>query len=213
MGSRRSRPGRVPAAPAALPHAAFAAATVVAVLTLAGCSENLEEAEGPVLETLTSISESQQPTETVTSTTRGADRPVNPQDYERAGMSIFTYDIGTRTGTCAISPHGVTCQGATPHDAPMVTAVPLPPRKADAIYAGTDGMHFTVFEGVGPSQGDLDPGQSIRVNENVCSYPDDATLRCSSGETMSYTISGADGAITPHGRVDDPPVWTLPDYW
>ncbi|WP_087117492.1 hypothetical protein [Corynebacterium urinipleomorphum] len=196
--------------------AAVSATAAVAALTLTGCSGNLEETQEPVLETLSRVSESSQATETVTSvtsTTRAADRPVNPADYERAGMSIFTYDIGSHTGTCAISPHGVTCQGATPSDAPMVTAVPLPPRKADAIYAGTDGMHFTVFEGVGPSQGDLKPGQSIRVNENFCSYPDDETLRCSSGDSMSYTISGRDGTITPHGRVDDPPVWTLPDYW
>ena len=73
-------------------------------------------------------------------------------------------------------------------------------------------MHYTVFEGVGPSQGDLRPGQSIRVNENHCSYPDDDTLRCASGDALSYTIE-SDGTITPHGHLDDPPVWTLPDYW
>lgn len=146
-------------------------------------------------------------------TTRAADKPVNPKDYERAGMSIFRYDIGTHTGTCAISPHGVTCTGGTPADAPMVTAVPLPPRKADAIYAGEDGMHYTVFEGVGPAQGDLKPGQSIQVNENFCSYPDDSTLKCRSGNSMSYTVTGDRGTITPEGQLDDPPVWTLPDYY
>lgn len=142
-----------------------------------------------------------------------ADVPVNPKDYERAKMSIFTYDIGTHTGTCAMSPHGVTCTGGTPADAPMVTAVPLPPRKADAIYAGEDGMHYTVFEGVGPSQGDLKPGQSIQINENFCSYPDKKTLKCSSGDSMSYTITGNDGKISPKGQLDEPPVWTLPDYY
>lgn len=200
------------ASPRAHTRYALAATATVAALSLAVCSEKLAETEEPVLGTLSRTSESESETATVTST-RPADRPVDPQDYERAGMSIFTYHLGSYTGTCAISPHGVTCQGATPNDAPTVTAVPLPPRKADAIYAGTDGMHYTVFEGVGPSQGDLRPGQSIRVNENHCSYPDDQTLRCSSGDSMSYTISGDNGEITTDGVVSDPPVWTLPDYW
>lgn len=188
------------------------AVAAAAALTLAGCSQNLEEAQGPVLETVSQISESPESETATVTTTRAADTPVDPEDYERAGMSIFTYHLGARTGTCAISPHGATCQGTTPNDAPTVTAVPLPPRKADAIYAGTDGMHYTVFEGVGPSQGDLRPGQSIRVNENHCSYPDDDTFRCASGDALSYTID-SDGTITPHGHLDDPPVWTLPDYW
>lgn len=144
--------------------------------------------------------------------TTGVDKPVNPANYERAGMSIFSFDLGGYDGTCAISPHGVTCTGATPKDAPTVTAVPLPPRKADAIYAGEDGMHYTIFEGVGPAQGSLKPGQSIQINENFCSFPDKKTLKCRSGNSMSYTIS-ADGEISPTGRVDDPPVWTLPDYY
>ena len=144
-------------------------------------------------------------------TTRKSDTPVNPANYERAGMSVFTYDVGDFSGTCAISPHGATCQGVTPNDAPMVTAVPLPPRKADAIYAGEDGMHFTVFEGVGPSQGRIDPGQSITINENSCAYPDDETLRCVSGAN-SFTVHG-DGEITTDGQLDQPPVWTLPDYY
>ncbi len=154
---------------------------------------------------------------TSTGTTRATpatprpDVPVNPGDFERAGMSVFTYIVGARTGTCAISPHGATCQGTTPSDAPVVTAVPLPPRKADAIYVGEDGMHYTVFEGVGPSQGTLDHGRSISVRENLCRYPDDNTLTCISG-MGSFTIS-ADGAIAPHGQLHDPPVWTLPDYY
>ena len=165
-----------------------------------------------MLEKVSSISESPESETATVTTTRAADTPVDPADYERAGMSIFSYYLDGYAGRCAISPHGATCQGATPNDAPTVTAVPLPPRKADAIYAGTDGMHFTVFEGVGPSQGDLRPGQSIRVNENVCSYPDDDTLRCASGDALSFTIA-SDGTITTDGRLDDPPVWTLPDYW
>lgn len=165
-----------------------------------------------MLERVSSISESPESENATVTTTRAADRPVDPADYERAGMSIFSYYLDGYAGTCAISPHGATCQGATPDDAPTVTAVPLPPRKADAIYAGTDGMHFTVFEGVGPSQGDLRPGQLIRVNENVCSYPDDDTLRCASGDALSFTIA-SDGTITTDGQLDDPPVWTLPDYW
>lgn len=148
---------------------------------------------------------------TAASTTRGSDVPVNPADYERAGMSIFTYRVGQRTGTCAISPHGATCQGVTPPDAPTVTAVPLPPRKADAVYTGRDGMHFTVFEGVGPTQGDLRPGQSITVEENRCFYPADYALQCESG-SRSFTIQ-ADGTITASGKLDEPPVWTLPDYF
>ncbi|KGF24565.1 hypothetical protein [Corynebacterium tuscaniense] len=180
---------------------------VVMAGALSGCSGNLEEVEGPVLETLASKSE------TTATTTRAADRPVDPKDFERAGMSVFSYRIGEHSGVCAISPHGVTCQGQTPKDAPMVTAVPLPPRKADSIYAGEDGMHYTVFEGVGPAQGELLPGQSIRVNENFCHYPDDATLRCTSGDALSYTITDSEGAIHPSGQLDDPPVWTLPEYW
>lgn len=145
------------------------------------------------------------------SATRGPDVPVNPAAYERAGMSVFTYDLGSYSGTCAISPHGATCQGRTPADAPTVTAVPLPPRKADAIYTGDDGMHFTVFEGVGPSQGRVEAGQSITVEENSCWYPTDDTLRCRSrGNT--FTIE-PDGTIATDGQLDPPPVWTLPDYY
>lgn len=160
--------------------------------------------------TTVTTAQSSAPT-TAASTTRGPDVPVDPANYERAGMSIFTYRVGERTGTCAISPHGATCQGVTPPDAPTVTAVPLPPRKADAIYTGRDGMHFTLFEGVGPTQGDLRPGQSITVEENRCFYPSDNALQCES-DGRSFTIQ-ADGTITASGQLDEPPVWTLPDYY
>lgn len=193
-------------------------AALAVVGTLAGCAgSDVAEPSSPeftkIKETTAKEPTTEETTteETTPSKTRRADTPVNPADYERAGMSVFTYDVGDFSGTCAISPHGATCQGVTPDDAPMVTAVPLPPRKADAIYAGEDGMHFTVFEGVGPSQGRIDPGQSITINENSCSYPDDETLRCVSGAN-SFTVHG-DGEITTDGQLDQPPVWTLPDYY
>ena len=162
-----------------------------------------EPAPDPVKETVTEVA--------TISLTRGADVPVNPANYERAGMSVFTYNLGSYSGTCAISPHGATCEGKTPSDAPMVTAVPLPPRKADAIYTGDDGMHFTVFEGVGPSQGRVNAGQSITVQENSCRYPTSNTLTCIS-RGNSFTIQ-PDGTITTSGQLDPPPVWTLPDYY
>lgn len=194
-------------------------------LGVTGCGRTTDSAAG-VGEPLTTVStivaesteasatESAAKTTTVEpspSTTRQPDVPVNPAAFERAGMSVFTYVLGGYAGTCAISPHGATCKGTTPVDAPMVTAVPLPPRQADAIYIGEDGMHFTLFEGVGPSQGTLHPGQSITVNDNSCRYVDDRTLQCASGSD-SFVIT-ADGSITPHGVLNDPPVWTLPDEY
>lgn len=200
----------------------LAALTVVG--TLAGCAGNdVAEPNAPeftkIEETTTEETTSEETTTEETTTessstpskTRKADTPVNPADFERAGMSVFTYDVGDFSGTCAISPHGATCQGITPDDAPTVTAVPLPPREADAIYIGEDGMHFTLFEGVGPSQGSIDPGESITINENSCSYPNEETLRCASGSN-SFTVHG-DGTITTDGQLDLPPVWTLPDYY
>lgn len=171
--------------------------------------EKTSEAEES--ETKTKESKSKGTTSRKPSATRGPDVPVNPANYERAGMSVFTYDLGSYSGTCAISPHGATCQGKTPADAPTVTAVPLPPRKADAVYTGDDGMHFTVFEGVGPSQGRVEAGQSIAVEENSCWYPTDDTLRCKS-RGNSFTIE-PDGTIVTDGQLDPPPVWTLPDYY
>lgn len=184
-------------------------AALVAIAVLAGCSsQDVTEPDEPAF---TKIAGTTPETTTPETTKRGPDVPVDPAKYERAGMSVFTYNLGSFSGTCAISPHGATCQGVTPDDAPMVTAVPLPPRQADAVYAGRDGMHFTVFEGVGPSQGRINAGESITVAENSCAYPSDDTLRCVSGGN-SFTIHG-DGTITTDGQLDLPPVWTLPDYY
>lgn len=197
-------------------------------LVLTGCSQISENASGGAapLTTVSTMapeeaaSATQSGTEpasetstqtSAASTTRQPDKPVDPAAFERAGMSVFTYVLGAYSGTCAISPHGATCKGTTPADAPTVTAVPLPPRQADAIYIGEDGMHFTLFEGVGPSQGTLHPGESITVNENSCRYVNDKTLQCTSGGD-SFDIA-ADGMITPSGVLNDPPVWTLPDEY
>lgn len=64
---------------------------------------------------------------------------------------------------------------------------------------------------VGPTQGDLRPGQSITVEENRCFYPADYAFECESG-SRSFTIQ-ADDTITASGKLDEPPVWTLPDYF
>ncbi len=187
----------------------------VAVLT--GCAAQDTPGTSSVGALLTTASvitaepPAQSPASSTTTTSRAADTPVDPKTFERAGMSVFTYIVGSRTGTCAISPHGATCQGLTPPDAPMVTAVPLPPRQADSVYIGEDSMHYTVFEGVGPSQGTLHPGESITVRENRCRYPDGETLQCTSGGD-SFTVT-SDGKITPSGTLVDPPVWTLPDEY
>ena len=197
-------------------------------LVLTGCSQTSESASGGAapLTTVSTMaakeaasatqfgtkSASETSTQTsAASTTRQPDKPVDPAAFERAGMSVFTYVLGDYSGTCAISPHGATCKGATPADAPTVTAVPLPPRQADAIYIGEDGMHFTLFEGVGPSQGTLHPGESITVNENSCRYADDKMLQCRSGGD-SFDIA-ANGSISFNGKLNDPPVWTLPDEY
>ena len=174
--------------------------------------EETTEAEETDESETTEPSSSESSSSSEKTTSRGSHTPVNPADYERAGMSIFTYNIDGVQGDCAISPHGATCQGGTPTDAPMVTARPLPPRQADSIYIGRDGMHWTIFEGVGPSQGKLNPGQSISVGNAKCWYPDDDTLQCSSGHD-SFKITAPDGKISISGTLVDTPVWDLPDYW
>ncbi len=197
-----------------------AAATVVLTAFLSACgdggnSQALSTVAVHSLEraTETTTGPGDEPeTSSATTTRRGPDTPVDPADYERAGMSIFTYQVGDVVGDCAISTHGATCEGGTPRDAPMVTARPLPPRQADAIYIGRDGMHWTVFEDVGPSQGSLSPGQSIQVGAAKCRYPDDETLQCTSGGD-SFTVTAPDGEISISGTLVDTPVWDLPDYY
>lgn len=181
---------------------------VGAAFVLVGCGSD------PQTETVTMTTIDETSAEAPTSETPRPDQPVNPLDYERPGteMSVFTYTIEGSEADCAISSHGVTCQVATPSDAPMVTAVPLEPQRANAIYIGNDGMHWTLFEGVGRSQGELNPGQSITVDGSTCAYPEEDVLECSS-RGDSFTISGSDHRATLNGNLVDTPVWTLPEVY
>lgn len=138
--------------------------------------------------------------------------PVDPKNFEIKGMSVFNYTVDGYKGTCAVSKVGVSCTGKTPKDAPEVTAVPHPPKKADAIYAGEDGLHYTVFTGMPGTRNELQHGQSIKVGDHRCEFLDESILECRSARD-SFTISGPDGAIDPSRKPDTPPMFTAADAY
>ncbi|GAB3086242.1 hypothetical protein [Corynebacterium aquatimens] len=150
--------------------------------------------------------------ETTVSQTRAPDVPVDPNNYLVKGMSMVTFRVSSFTGTCAISAIGVSCTGTTPTDAPQVTAVPHPPKKADAVFVGDEGLHYTVFTGMPSANKQLIDGQSISVADHSCHYKDSDTFQCRSGED-SFTISGPRGVIKPSRKPDTPPMFTAADAY
>lgn len=136
---------------------------------------------------------------TTTETSESEYEEVDVESFETPSGYVFKYETDGTVGECALSEYGVMCIGNAPDDVPDIQVPPLDPSRPGAIFVGSDGVDYTLFEGISAAPANLMTGQQISLNGTTCAAVDDSTLECSNGDA-GFTISGPDRLISTQGE-------------
>lgn len=134
---------------------------------------------------------------------------IDPSVFDRDGNHLFSYSTGdTGSGTCLFNggpEASVTCTGTAPDDAPDVEVPPFDRQRPGATTIDTDGVTYSIFEGVPPAPASLDPGQRVSFDaegSGSCEMGEDVVLDCAVGGS-TLTISGDDSTIEVDAELQD----------
>ena len=172
---------------------------------LVGCG-----ADGNETNTVTEVgttAETSTDTETVTDSDGNTTSEASESEYEEVDIEtfaaptgyVFKYETDGTVGECALSDEGVICIGTAPDDVPDIQVPPLDPSRPGAVFVGSDGVDYTLFEGIPAAPASLMAGQQVSLNGTTCAAVDEATLECTNGDA-GFTISGSERLITTQGE-------------
>ncbi|RAV34046.1 hypothetical protein [Corynebacterium heidelbergense] len=127
---------------------------------------------------------------------------VSPESFRR-GSSLYEFKAawgGNKVVVCGANDSGTTCSGKADPSVPGVSGEAFHESRPNGITLNSQGLRYTVFEVLSPSQPALETGQQVTIGAVTCAKPADQVLRCSSGSN-SFTISGPERTINTIGLV------------
>lgn len=134
--------------------------------------------------------------------------PVDPDPFRVGGGYVFRFSTGGNDfGYCLLRDSEVTCTGLPAADAENVPMTPL--GRANGVNAGTDGIRYTLVEGVELNEVRLNTGEVLSVGDVTCGLPDGSNLECSAAGG-GFTIVGPERGIIVDGPVLAPNVAEAP---